>query len=265
MSSSKLNPPLNNIWEGVYASFKDVPSSGEKFEGSRWVESSEARVMELLEAAKQQGTIPTAVSYNASLLPFVAAIIGGESGQVTILDFGGGLGLDYLRVVSGMPNPPSVKCHIVENPSICQAGERLFVDDPRVKFHTSIPDDLQTVDIVHLGSSLHYVDEWRIVIQKLTAYRPQYVLFTDLTAGDIPTYVTGQNYYGSKIPCWFFNIHEIVAALSTAGFQLIFKSTYEATILGKRQELPQENFPPELRLERTCSLLFSLTKSLDQK
>ena len=264
MSFSNPGPVLKNIWEGVYTSFDEVPASGEKFDGSRWVEASEAKALELQGTAKNQGTVPAAVSYNASLLPFMAAVIAGELGKVTILDFGGGLGLDYLRVISAIPDSHSVRCHIVENSSICEAGERIFADDSRVEFHTSIPEDLQTVNIVHLGSSLHYINDWRAAVQKLTDYRPQYVLFTDLIAGDIPTYVTGQNYYGSTIPCWFFNIDEIVDALSDAGFNLIFKSIFDATILGKQQELPQDNFPPELRLGKASNLLFGLSKNLSQ-
>jgi putative methyltransferase (TIGR04325 family) len=259
--SSNSDPVLTNIWEGVYSSFGEVPATGEKFESPRWVEACRAKVLELKETAKDQRTVPESVSYNGSLLPFMAAIMAGETGEVTILDFGGGLELDYLRVVFAMPDPCSVRCHIIENSIVCEAGQRIFGDDSRVEFHTSIPEDLQAVNIVHLGSSLHYIEDWRTAIQKLTAYRPHYVLFTDLIAGDIPTYATGQNYYGSIIPCWFFNINEIVDAMSNAGFQLIFKSTFDATILGKQQELPQENFPPELRLGKAISLLFRLAQS----
>jgi putative methyltransferase (TIGR04325 family) len=118
-----------------------------------------------------------------------------------------------------------------------------------------LPASPETFDIVHLGSSLHYIDNWRSLISQLAGYKPTYFLLTDLTAGDIPTFVTAQNYYGAKIPVRFFNITEVLDAMSASGFKLIFKSRFRGTYLDKVQPVPQENFPQELRLGDTCSIL----------
>ena len=247
---------IKHIWEGVYDSFSDVPDSREVFNGETWVTHSRAKILELLEAAKKPETVPTVVAYHNSLLPLLAALVAHKSEPIRILDFGGSLGFTYVPVMAGMAKPESVEYHIVETEAICRVGTEVFKNDGQIHFHSSLPKMLLKVDIVYMGSSLHYIEDWRKVIHNLTDYQPGYFLFTDLPAGDIPTYVTTQNYYGMKVPVWFFNINEILDYMSSLTFKLLLKSTYTASILGQEQELPQDNFSAELRLGHTCSLLF---------
>ena len=129
--------------------------------------------------------------------------------------------------------------------------------DKRIRFHTSLPKNLRDVSIVHLGSSLQYIKDWKNILSDLAEYNPQYFLFTDLPAGDIPTYATVQNFYGFKTPYWFFNIEEIVSEMKSIQYELIFKANYLAKILGKIQKLPQDKFPRKFRLGHACILLFS--------
>jgi hypothetical protein len=80
-------------------------------------------------------------------------------------------------------------------------------------------------------------------------------------AGDIPTYVSIQNYYGSRIPVWFFNVNEIIEVMSGEGLELINKSTYISRILGIEQPYPQENFEDLYKLGNSCNLLFARGES----
>lgn len=247
----------DHIWEGVYKSFTEVPARDEGFHGGTWRNNSLEKISALLEASQADRFVPSVVAFNASLLPLLTALVNEQMGKVTVLDFGGSLGFTYVPVTAGLIRKDSLEYLIVDNPIICEAGERVFQNDKRIRFCTELPRDVEKVDIVHLGSSLQYVDDWRGLITELAHYRPQYFLFTDLLAGDIPTYATIQNYYGSKIPCWFLNVHELVSAVTNEGFELLLKSTYLNTYLGKQQECPQDNFPQELRLGNPCCLLFS--------
>ena len=104
-----------------------------------------------------------------------------------------------------------------------EAGARVFQNDERIRFSDTLPRGVEKVDIVHLGSSLQYIEDWRALIGELARYRPHYFLLTDLLAGDIPTYATAQNYYGSKIPCWFFNIQEIISTVAGEGFRALWR------------------------------------------
>ncbi len=246
-----------NIWEGIYKSFKEAPVVGKGFNSDQWIRSSRKKALKLLANLKRKKTIPEVVAYRTSLLPFLAALMNSKSGKIKILDFGGGLGITYIQVISSLVNNENIEYHIVENEKICKEAERIFRDDEKVHFHTSLPNNSNEVDIVHLSSSLHYIENWKELIIKLADYQPEYFVFVDLPAGDIPTYVTAQNYYESKIPVWFFNVNEVINVMSSVDFKLLFKSLFIATILGKEQEIPQDNFPKEYRLRNSCNLLFS--------
>jgi putative methyltransferase (TIGR04325 family) len=247
---------MNHIWEGVYSRFADVPVVGDAHNSETWVSKSAGNTSNLLRSLARSSSIPEVPQYQSSLLPLLAAIAAAVRAGTAILDFGGGLGATYLSVVAGMPGGKGLDYHIVETPAICSAGKDLFHSDPKVHFHSTLPAAPKAFDIVHMGSSLQYIDDWRALIAQLASYTPTYILLTDLTAGDIPTFVTAQNYYGAKIPVRFFNINEILYAMAACGFKLIFRSRFKGTYLGKVQQAPQENFPPELRLGDTCSLLF---------
>src|SRR3989338_1137391 len=244
------------IWEGIYKDFQENLSVGKGFDGDTWINKLSKKLSKILDDSKKKKAIPEIVAYNDSLLPFLAAIIVQRSGNVSILDIGGGLGIAYLQVNSALARAEDVDYHIVEKKKVCETGRKIFQNDKRIHFHTSSPRNLET-DIVHMGGVLCYIKDWKAYLYKLLNYKPEYFLFTNLNAGEIPAYATFQNYYGSKIPCWFFNIDDVTDTMKAMGFKLSFKSTYAGTYLGKEQDIPQDNFPEKYRLKNSCSILFA--------
>jgi len=250
---------IENIWEGVYASFDQCPDVGPGFESDRWVRQETDRINELLKTVKNDKAIPSVVSYRANLLPFLAAIGAANSkeNRISILDFGGGLGSTYISVAAACANGQVVDYHVVDSKSICQAGKRRFKDNPRLHFYDHLPDEIQAVDIICLSSSIQYIEDWKGLLREITKYDPQYILLADLPAGDISTYATVQNHYESKIPHWFFNVTEVIETMTSIDFSLLFKSSYDGTYLGKEQPMPQDNFSDEYQVGKSCNLLFS--------
>lgn len=246
----------NLIWEGIYEQFGDVPVVGDGFEGDKWAENSARTAVDLLQRAQKLQTIPEVVAYRESLLPFLAALVYHQLGRVRILDFGGGLGFTYIPVASALMDAQAIDYHIVESQRICDLGAEMFAHEDRLHFHTAPPSDPDRVDILHIGSALQYIEDWTGLLKRLADYQPNYFLFSNLSAGDIPTYATAQLYFDSNIAAWFLNIDEFIASMSGLGFGLLFKSTFKASLHGKEQALPQANFPQQYRLGHTCSLLF---------
>ncbi|MHC4560179.1 MAG: methyltransferase, TIGR04325 family [Planctomycetota bacterium] len=244
------------IWNGVYSSFKEVPAEGPGFKGEKWLNNSLKKITALRNAAKENTSVPSVTKYRESLLPVVASMVYNEMGRVRILDFGGGIGFTFYEVAQALPKTENFEYHIVGTEAECTAGRHSFMEEGNIFFHNSLPEDIGEVDIVHMGSSLHYIEKWRETLARLCGYSPEYLLFTDLTAGDIPTYASAQKYYDSSIPVWFFNLEEIIEAMFNEGFKLVFKSTYVSKILGEEQPLPQDNFKEEYRLGYSCILLF---------
>ena len=251
-----MNEP---IWEGVYSNFQEVPICGSGCSGNKWIENSLKKIAAIHEDARKKKTIPSVTKFRDrdGLLSVVAAIVCHERGGVKILDFGGGIGFAYYQVAQSLPSRKNFEYHIVEMEAVAKAGRDFFKDEPNIFFSDSLPEgDELTFDLVYLGSSLQYIERWETMLIQLCGYKPRYVLFTDLLAGDIPTFATAQIYYGSKIPAWFFNVGEITDSMERLGYGLIFKSVYEATIRGKEGPLPQDNFEKKYQLDYPCNLLF---------
>ena len=83
-----------------------------------------------------------------------------------------------------------------------------------------------------------------------------FLVLEDLIAGDIPSFITTQAYYGKKIRSRFLNINELIEAVRALNYRLIYKSRYTGEILGEVGTLPMENFPPQYKLNYGSHLMF---------
>jgi len=246
-----------SVWEGIYESFDDVPARGPGFDGETWNKRTKAMIKSELAAWRDDRTPPPGVVFRNYLLPIVTAMADAGRRTLGVLDFGGGMGASFLSLLATLSKPERIDYHIVERAEVCRAARRLFDDEPRPTFHEDMPEASLCVDIVHAGSSMQYVRDWKGMLARFAAYEPSYILFSDLMAGDIPTFATVQNYYGSAIPCWWFNAGELIDVMSSLHFTMILRAPFLTKYLGVEGPLPTQNFPPECRLEHTCHMLFS--------
>jgi putative methyltransferase (TIGR04325 family) len=247
---------IRPIWEGVYADFHEARSEGPGFDGSEWISNTLTRLEELKTKTQSEYGPASEPAFGEGLLPVVAAILLAERRRLRILDFGGGLGCGYLKLKACLPQETTLEYHIWEVKSVCKAGREHFRNNAEITFHFQRPDLEGPVDLVNFGSSLPYMENWVGILDELAAMKSEYLLFRDLPAGNIPTYVTLQRYYESRIPCWFFNLREFTDKLGKMEYHLVFQSRFVPFILGKKQAYPQDNFEPRFRLGYPCILLF---------
>lgn len=170
-----------NIWEGIYKSFSEAPKRGSGFSGSLWLERNLKKIRE----------INTYIS-PANMLPALVAAVLSQNNKANVLDFGGGAGQDFIFIKNSLNPSLSKKLsyHIIENPKLAKAALKLFKKEDRITFHDSLPKNGLKFDIVHFGSSLHYIEDWKGLLKDIKKFDPTFMLFTDLTAGKIPTYHT---------------------------------------------------------------------------
>jgi putative methyltransferase (TIGR04325 family) len=239
------------LWAGIYSRYADVPVAGPGFDGEVWINQTKAYTKRMLAASESYGSIPFEVTGEHMLLPLVAALVCEQSGgRVGILDFGGGLGVGYVYLLSSLVNCGSIDYHVVERERVCEEGARLFEHDKRIRFHPRLPAELGQIDILYISSALQYVEDYPALLKALTAFRAKYFLFVKLSAGDFPTYATAQkNVSGTTLPYWFINVGEIIELMAAEGYSLKYKSALE-------RQYDQSNFPDAHRLGRTCNLLF---------
>ena len=247
---------MQSVWEGVYADFREARSEGLGFEGPDWISNTLARLKDLKIKTQSKYGPAEEPAFGEGLLPVVAATILAERGRLCILDFGGGLGSGYLKLKACLSPERTLDYHVWEVENVCEAGREHFRDNAEITFHSRRPDLEGPVDLANFGSSFHYIENWEGMLDELAAMKSEYLLFRDLPAGDIPTYVTLQRYYESRIPCWFFNLREFAYKLGRNGYHLVFQSRFIPFILGKNQAYPQDNFEPRFRLGYPCILLY---------
>lgn len=250
-----------DIWEGIYDKFPDETSES-VWNSEQWVDSLTERSLSDLSEFRKAGTISTQTLVHEYPLAPAAALLAAEADtNIRILDFGGGQGSSFLQLITSLPDPNIVEFHIIESVAVCQRARQVYHEFDNLYFHNEMPHGNDKFDIVHAGSSLHYVADWRTILKEFVSYKPRLLILSGLTAGDIETFVTSQNYYGSKIPVWFWNVNEVISAVESLSYSLIYKSVLASSYLGKIQPLPMENFPPKYRLERKCNLMFASDNS----
>ena len=145
---------------------------------------------------------------------------------------------------------------MVELPEIVEKAKTIFPSDTRITFTNSLPNEAHTFDIVHTASALHYCEDWKGTLQDLALLSNKYFSLCDIPAGSIPTFVSLQNFYGSKFRHWFWNIDEFLLAMNKIeDMSIVHFQRYEGPFLGKVGPMPMENFPPEYRVGNSCNFI----------
>lgn len=249
-----------NVWDGVFTSFAEVRIDGDVFEEEIWKSKVLDRANNLIELSKENGAIPSAAMTHDYVLPLIISTLSNQDFGARILDFGGGLGTSYIPLASMLPKKKIDQFIVVENEALCLMGNEFFDKDPVIKFVSSIPLDSH-FDIVHAGSSLHYVDDWKGTLANFASTGANYVILSDLPAGTNRTFVTTQKFHGSRIPVRFWNLSEFVQSMKDFGYDLIFQSNYRGYYMDKISTSMFDNFEPAYRLSGFCQLIFKISDS----
>ncbi|MBI4886039.1 MAG: methyltransferase, TIGR04325 family [Acidobacteria bacterium] len=233
---------LKRIWEGEYAHFNDVPAAGPAWSSAAYRKEAVEDAQAILTTTRD--TPPGGVAdQNGSLLGLLATVLRrAHGGRLRILSVGGGPGTGYAHLSRALGTVDGVEYHAVELPWACEEGARLFCDDPRIRFHESLPDDLRDVDLVYASGVLELFDDWAGALRAFCGYRPRYVLLTNVPCGHFRPYATELRLLpGSRIPMWFLNVNDIVDVMTKHGYELVFRTLLE-------RAYNQDNFRDAARL-----------------
>jgi putative methyltransferase (TIGR04325 family) len=244
-------------WDGVFNTFDEAGVSSTAFDSPLWIEKVLTRAQALLD--RSNGALPEVTQTNDYALPFIAAACSTSDRALRILDFGGGMATSYIPLRAMLPPAQRIEYIVVENAELVGAGRKLFAEHPEVRFEVSLPAPEQSFDIVHFGSSLHYVDKWLELLTQCARFRPQFLLFADLTAGNVASFVTHQLWHGRRIPVRFWNCDEFVGSVCKLGFDLVFKARFQQPGRTPESQLPMLNFDDRHRLPHTSQLAFRRT------
>ena len=248
-------PWNGTIWKGVFSTFQEVSGESKSLEGPAWLAEQIAQAENALENTKTNNAISGLAETSEYVLPAIAASMMNCRGRpFRVLDFGGGLASTYLPLRAMLPDDINLEFVIVENKEICEAGHKLFASDSRITFRADMPHG-EVFDIVHAGSSIHYVEDRIGLLGNFAELKPDVLIFADLPAGDIETFVTAQNYYARNIPVRFWNIVDFIQNVEKTGYKLQLKSRYRRKYLDA-----MKSFDESHRLISFAHLVFSKIK-----
>jgi putative methyltransferase (TIGR04325 family) len=246
------NQPSFSVWEGVYESFTHAGGDMDAFDTDRWIQKQQLEVKKALETSKAGGQ--ASQDYP---LPIVVAMALATQKALTVLDFGGGMGIQYVELLAKVPEAPTrVKYIIVEGQSTVDNVPIELRQYPQLSFLTNFATIKDNVDIIHIGSTLHYIEDWKALLENLVQqFHPKYIVFSDLLVGDVSSFVSHQKYYDKSIPVWMINIQNFRNCMDKLKYQAIHQSHFQANILG-HENLPNFALPEDKRIQKTLNVIF---------
>lgn len=258
MSLQNKKLPIYSVWEGIYKSFAEAGGDLDVFETDMWIDKQKEKILE--EINNQENSILTESEISKDYpLAVVVAMILGQLDTISVLDFGGGMGLQFLELLRKVSQTESIKYYIVDNHKITSQVPKQIKVYKNLSFHNTLGElGQRKMDVLHIGSALQYIENWTEFLEKLNKqFNPDYFVFSDLLAGNVRTFVTHQIYYGKRIPHLFINIDEFLNyMLHNLHTKLLFKSKFIRKILNQESIFPNYGLPDKYRIDRPYSLVF---------
>lgn len=160
----------------------------------------------------------TLVSY-----AYVLAVAAHQKQRVSLLDWGGGLGHYYLLSKAVLPEVEiDYYCH--DLPLLCQAGREVlppghFMEKPEECFGLRY-------DLVLASSSVWYEEDWRSLLDRLTAAANPYLyvtrmIFIERTSSYVAIQRPPAAGYRTEYLCWILNREEFLEHVCSRGMELV--------------------------------------------
>jgi putative methyltransferase (TIGR04325 family) len=164
-------------WDGIYSSFRDVSSVGAGFNSDDYAIPTLNDTRRAMQIASNYRCVPTELVEEDAILPLVASLVRRNTEKVLrILDFGGGAGISFVHLKSGLVGAMELDYHVVELEWACRVGPQLFENDHRIHFHRSLPEMTEPLDIVFMKGVLMSIEDYAGLLKRLCAYRARYFL-----------------------------------------------------------------------------------------
>jgi len=233
---SRVIPRLRE-WEYVPEGWERLPDSPIRGWGEAAVlEAYKAKLPGFARAVEGLGPIgfPTSAAFRG-LTPsvkdqnivlayaYALALSSRKTDTVSILDWGGGVGIFYLLSRALLPNEVELDYHCKDLPALCSYGREVL---PQAHFHEDESCLTRRYDLVLASSSLQYSENWSEVLQRLAGAAAGYLYLARVPVVQrSPTFVVlqrAQRYgLGTEFLSWVFNRDELLEAASRAGTKLV--------------------------------------------
>ena len=230
MNESNTNPI---IFSGYSKEYLFVENN---YEDDSILEShAKGQILELLALL----TAPVSVMlesrlWGRTILPSIVSTNILNKEQLTILDFGGGAGKQFVEITRTLDQPNlvgKIKYYLIEMPKLCRLIEptlkEIFQPIWNNLFYLSSEVDIKHSDIVCCTSSLQYVENYLKQIECLLATRPEFFLIINTPVNNKYTYCRYQHNLAVKISQWVFGLSDLDKIFKDSDYSRVFFSAHE--------------------------------------
>jgi putative methyltransferase (TIGR04325 family) len=186
-------------------------------------------------SAAFRDAVPSAKDQNVVLgYAYALALASRSRDTVSILDWGGGVGLFSLLGRALLPDEIAIDYHCKDLPALCAFGREAM---PSARFHEDESCLDRGYDLVVASSSLQYSEHWRDVLGRLAGSADGYLYLARVPVVlQSPSFVVLQRAYryglGTEFLSWVLNRDELLETAAAAGMELV-----RELVFGERSDI----------------------------
>lgn len=253
-----------NIYEGVFSSYfeanKNIKSKN-SFNSNLYLSTQKKIIKQTLKCLNNGKQINAFYKQHTQYLIYLISLLSNNR-KLNVLDYGGGWGIGYANVLESLNSSliKKIDYTIYDLENVCDVGKNFFskeiVDNKNLYYIHKLKDlSNKKYDIIFLGSSLQYSEDFKETLININKMNAKYILMIDIYAGDIPSFCTLQKYYNYKMPHWFINYDEINNIFKKK-YKLINKSYAHTLRLNNLGLIEMKNFKKKFRIQNSLNLLY---------
>ncbi len=244
----------SQIWNGPYSTWNeacktaDIMGLGQgAFSSDRWLQRVTQQLLDYRNEFRQFGIAQPPRPCN---LPLVCAMASPHS----IIDFGGSSGWCWEYLQNSLLNHMISSYTVIELESVVKHMQGSGLHSDIVNFQT-MDTPLAPCDLLYSNSVLQYFDSNAQLLSLIECATPNFIFLEDVLAKGEEDFFVTQNYHNSAIPHRFIGLGNLIRDLSSKGYHELTRCPYVSPILGVMKPLSMENFPEELQLRYSVSIL----------
>ena len=232
------------IFTGVYDNWKDVVDE-DPWNNEGWIEKSKQKLEQNKDINSSSLTVPpNATEIACYAIPALVLNQMSSKKKCNILDYGGGTGDVYYKIVRSLIQPENINYYVLDNPTLMELGEKYKEAYEQIFFCHNIPKKID-FDIVLISTTLQYIEDYKKWLEPVIDLNPKYFLFMRLWAGDFSNdFITSQNVHGKITPLKIINHETFINHMASANYSVIFQGPCSTPIKKEYLEGIPEEFMP---------------------
>jgi putative methyltransferase (TIGR04325 family) len=236
------------IFSGVFDNFSSAPESDDIYSSDLYLNNLNKKL--------KNSSYKFNEGYVINLI--IRLAMGDQEGTLRVLDYGGGIGETFISLPTQIKESQHIEFAILDNKTMCNHGREINKKEYNIFFIEELSEynTEKQVDLIHLGSVIQYLSDWRKTLLDLMTLKPKLIVLDDVFCGNIKSFTTMQKYYTSQVRFNFINIEEIKDFFINNSYELLFSSPFIPVINGKTEFYDMSNFEQELQIPHAMNMAF---------